>query len=316
MASISLCGSVGANTRGIACDVRRGNILAIILGSASFNTSEYATSAAFKTALQGYLKLETGLSDKLYPFPQARTITDNTEAPTNATLGDGTVVPIREGKPAYTVESLIGSLQEKQMRKFNGQIVPVFIFDDNGRVWGKQDINGDFVGINAQLYTQGAGFGNFSDAKTTKTTVSFQSAKDFFDFGAFAQTDFDVSDLQGLYDVTLTELSHVSNAYKIAANVKTLNINSPVNMYDTYSTQLANGSMWVAKTGATFGTTLAITSVVVDAATKSWVVTFDTTAFGALASLAKIKLSLVPPTALEAGSVFDIESVPLIITKP
>jgi len=298
--NISFCGSVGANTGGIKCDTRRGNPQRIIVGGASFAVAGI-TSATFKTDLLIAVKLATGASGKMYPFPEIVGVTNNTEANTEATLGNGVKLIQREGRPAYTFDVLIGTNLEKQLRKFNGAIVPIMVFDDNGNVWGKTNASNNFVGTDASIFVSGAPFGDFSNPNTAKVTISFVSARDFFDFAAFVNTDFNVNDLEGLLDTTLIELAaNVGAAYKMGARVVNTSLGNDVNLYDEYNTEIASTSLWTGTTAA--GAVLVPTSVAVDATLKGWTVTF--------ASVVQ-SINLQTPAILDAAGVVGIEGIRL-----
>lgn len=316
MSVISFCASSGGNTGRIDCDTKRDNPKVMLVGSAEFSPSEVATSAAFQTALLDRLKRAEGDSEKLYPFPLIEGVTDNTEANKEATLGNGRKIVLSEGRPGMTFDCEIGVTQEKAIRRFNKSTLPVFIFDESKNVWGRENAAGNFVGQDAQLFTKGTGFGDFNNATLAKISVNFISASDFFDDAAYVSTDFSTTDLEGLLNVVLAEISHASNVYKIKGYVKNANLGNNVNIYGSYPDALASAGLWVAKTGSTFQTTLTLTSVAKDTALEAYTVTFDSTAFTALSSGAKIKLSLAAPSVLDAADVVGIESVPLIITKP
>lgn len=318
MPILSLCGNVGANTGPIACDVRRGVPKIPILGGAVFSPSQYASSDAFKTALLDSVNLPTGDSGKMYPFPEIQNIVNNTEANTIGTTGSGLQIPLREGRPSYTFGVIIGTNLEKQLRKFNGSVVPVMMVDANNNVWGSLDSALNFKGTSALIYVSPKPYsdGSSIDTEYALVTMSFTSAAEFADFAAFVKIDFNTGELEGLLDVSLREISHASNVYKIAVEYPNAQLGGNLNIYDLYDTELAVASLWKAYTGAALNTPLTITSVAVDAALRAFTVTLDSTAYAALASQAKIKLTLTTPALLLAGGVVGIEAVPLIITKP
>ena len=127
-------------------------------------------------------------------------------------------------------------------------------------------------------------------------------------------SDFNIADVAPLIDVPLSYISKASNVYKIGIKIPGSNIVEPYNIYDDFGSAIA-GLTFTAFTGATYGTSLAITTVAVDASLKCLTVTFDSTAFGLLSSGASIKL--VPPTqsALDGASVTGIELLYVILTK-
>lgn len=315
MSVISLCGTVGANTGIIKCDTARGKPLVMLIGGATFSLSDYGTSTAFKTALLAAIKQATGSSTKLYPFPAFEGAASNTEANKTATTGYGTTYILSEGRPAYTFDVFTGTNTEKNLRKFNKATVPVFIFDDGGNLWGKLDASGKFAGINAQIFTTGAGFNDGSALSPVKVNVNFTSASDFFDYAAYVNTDFNTSDLEGLLDASLIEkATHASSAYKIGVVVKNASLGNDVDLYSTYADALAVANLWNAKNAAT-GANIAITTVAKDAVLEAWTVTLDATAWGALASGAKININLASPAALAAVDVDGIEGMAIQVTK-
>jgi hypothetical protein len=108
----------------------------------------------------------------------------------------------------------------------------------------------------------------------------------------------------------------VSNVYKIGAKVINTQLGADQNLYTKYATELASSSLWEAHTGATFSTTLALTSVAGDSTNKGWTVTADNTAWTALPSGTKIRFRLKDPATLLAAGVRGIEGIPIIVTKP
>lgn len=315
---ISLCGSVGKNTGKMKCDTRRGVPRVAIIGGGTYDASQYATSIAFKQALLDSINLATGDGEKMYPFPEVQNVANNTEANTTAATGLGFQFVLREGKPGYTFGVLIGSNLEKSLRAFNGEIVPVMIFDNKGNVWGKLDSEDNFVGVDALIFTTGKPYsdGNSVDAEYTLVSISFTSAQDFFDFAAYVPTDFNVSNLDGLLDVNLTYLSNSTNAYKIQGIIPNTDLSNQQYIEKKYGTELASSTLWEAFTGVTFATPLTLTGVTDDTANKAHTVTFDSTLYAALASGAKILLRLKSPTVLKAADVVGIEGVSVILTKP
>jgi hypothetical protein len=313
--TIDLCAQASSgNTRPIACDPKRANIVSVIAGGAIYTPSDYSSMETFKAALLADCKLGSTDSGKLFPFPKVSGVTTDTEANKEFTFGNGAKITTSEGTPSYTLDTFIGTNLQRQLRKFNSQTIPVFIFDDAGNVWGKVDAAGNFSGINATLFTSGGGFGDYNTPSITKIKVAFSSASDFYDSSRFINTDFSVDDIVGLFDATLAKVSNVSSAYKISAKVINTQLGAEKNIYDEYADSLASASLWVATDVAT-GATITTTSVAKDATLKCWTVTLDATAWGALATGAKVKLELANPTDLATAGVTDIESVAVILTK-
>jgi hypothetical protein len=314
--AISLCSQTGANTGGIDCDVVRGIPQVIIAGSASFSSSDYVDSDTFEAAFTTKIKQATGTAAKLFPFPVIQGNTDKTEAPKYATLGYGTQIKLLRSKQGYEFDVLAGSSLEKKLIAFDGKQVPLFILDDQSNVWGVQDADGNFSGATYMVGVEPRPFGDSQNAKTTKITISIIDSRDFIEYAAFMNTSFAATDLKGLNDVNLVEpTAHASNVHYIKTYVPTTQLGSGLDITPDYGTALANASLWSAKTGAGYTTSLSITSVSYDSANDRLVFTFDSTAYTALSAGATIKLIPAAVPVLDAADVTGIEVAFKILTK-
>jgi hypothetical protein len=319
MSNFSICGQVAANTGVVDCDVVRGVPASIIVGSGSFTSSDYATSASFKAAFLTKIKKANTASDKLFPFPVIQGNTDKTVAAKEGNLGYGLRVGLLRSKPGYEFDVLAGSSLEKKLMKFNNKTIPVYVFDDSSNIWAVVNSAGVFSGALYLLTVEPRGFGDGQNPKTTKVSISIIDSKDFTENSKFASTDFSTSDLVGLLDAVLFQtVAPTTNVYKIGAKILTDTINSYVDVHanSIYASGLATASMWTAKTGATFATTLAITTVTDDVVNGGWTVTFDSTAWTALASGSQVKLNFTDPATLDTAGITGIEGNYMIITKP
>jgi hypothetical protein len=303
MPVINLCGYVGANSGQIACDTKRGVAKMLIIGGYEFTEADFATPAAFEAALIAQTKLETGNSEKLYPFPEIQGATDNTEADKEGATGYGTKRKLSEGRPAYTFDIETGTVTEKKLRRFNKAVVPVFILDDNGNVWGRLNADGKFVGVDAEIFVSGTRYSDGNNINMAKVSVNFQSASDFYDDAAYVETSLSPSDVEGLLDATLETLAApTGNAHKIGVKIVNASLGQDVNLYDQYSTDLADTALWTGTKAD--GTVLVPTSVVVDAALEGWTVTF---------AAAVVSINLEDPATLDANDVTGIEGVRLAV---
>jgi hypothetical protein len=283
--AISICSQVGQNTGGIDCDVERGNPLALIPGSASFSPADYVDSTTLEIAVLSKINQSSGVADKLFPFPTIQGVTDRTEAARYGTLGYGLQVKLLRSKQGYEFDVLAGTSLESRLMAFDGKQVPFFILDDNTNfnLWGVRDSSQNFKGATYLVGVEPRGFGDAQNPKTTKITLSIVNPKDFTENAAVAPTSFAADDLKGLNDVILKEpAAHASNVYYIKAYVPSVIVGNGLDVTSQFGALLANVSLWAAFTGATFATTLAITSVTYDATNKRLVFTFDSTAYGLL----------------------------------
>lgn len=304
------CASRGGNTGAPKCDKRRGIPVMPIPGYKEFTPSE---ADDFQAAYEAAVLEPEGSDEKLYPFPLVQGVTNNTEANTVGTLGLGYQEVLREGKPAFEFNVVIGQCLYQALRKFNGYTGPMFIVDSEKSFWGYEKNNGNLAGYDvSSFWVSGNDFSNGTDPVNAKITFVLADPEQYHDLSTFVSLSFNIKEIKGLQNVTLSQAAvAAANVYKIA--VKT--VCDETNIYDAYSTALAVAGLWNAKV-VTTGATLTITTVVVDAALKAFTVTFDSTAYTALASGSKIELFLDPPAQLAAGNVFGIEGNVLTITKP
>lgn len=320
-----LCSVVGGNPGGPNCDTKRGRPKKPIVGGKAFTSSEYADADTFQAALTAATKLDAGNASKLFAFPEIKEVNITTPASSSGNLAFGSVKRLVKGIPSleYLVE--IGWTEYQKLLAFDNKIVPVFTLDDAGNFWGYRAAAAaytpntkNFTGELARVNVEGSGFENGTEASSgvAKITISYISVDDFEKRGTYINLpNLSSGDLVGLKDVMLSEpQAHSTNVYKIKATIPLPKLGGDLNIYDEFGAILA-AATWTAFTGATFGTSLAITSIAVDATLKALTVTFDTTAFSALAGGAKIKL--VPPSVqtLDTAGATGIEIGYIIVTK-
>jgi hypothetical protein len=297
----------------------------IVVGNKAFSSSEYADADTFQAAMLAAIKLPTGDSTKLFPFPEIGEVADNTEAPTMGNLALGSPRRLRKGRPAYTYSVEITHDEYQKLLAFDGVEVPAFSFDDASQWWGYRaaaaanTVNTNpYKGEMVYITIQGNGFEDGANAATGVATisVSYKSIDDFEKRGTYIKTpDMSAGDLVGLIDIMLYEpQAHASNVHKIKAIITTAQIGVTLDVYDDIGAGLA-ALTWTAGTGASYGTSLTITSIAVDATLKALTVTFDSTAYTALAAGAKIKLTPPDTTALIAGGITGFEIGSIILTK-
>lgn len=323
--STNLCSTVGGNTGGVDCGDKRATPRKIAAGGKEFSSSDYADATTLQAAFLAACKLNTGDANKLFPFPEINEVEILTEADTEGNLALGPKKRLRKGRPGYRYSVEISHQQYQKLLAFDGKTVSVFTFDENSNMWGYRanaaaytPNTNNFKGERAYITVSGNGFsdGNNANAGVATITIAYLSVEDFEKRGTYASLpDLASGDLVGLKDVLLSEPSaHVSNVYKIKMTIPLPKLASDLNIYDDFGVAIA-ALTFTAFTGATYSTSLAITSVAVDATNKCLTITFDSTAFTALSAATKIKL--VPPTAtvLDAASVTGIELAPIIVTK-
>lgn len=322
--ALNSCSTTGGNTGGSGCQGRRETPDLLVIGGKEFTSSEYADSDTLQAALIAATKLSEGNASKLFAFPVVNKVTPNTEADTTGSLPLGSPVRLRKGRPSYTFTMQdISQQQYVNLLKFDNKVVPVFTKDDASQFWGYRaaavanTLNTNvFKGERARISVSGNGFKDSENVETGQTviTVSYLSIDDFEKRAAYIELpDFSSGDVAGLVDVELVEpAAHVSNVHSLVPYIKVPELSGDLDIGSDYGTALA-ALTWTAFTGATYDTSLTITSVAYTSG--KLVFTFDSTAYTALGSGAKIKL--VPPTVavMDAADVTGIEIGYIILTK-
>lgn len=323
--STNLCSSVGGNTGGVGCDGKRKVPKKIMAGGRTFTSSEYADPTTLQTAFLASINLSNGDSNKLFPFPEIGEVNIATEADTEGNLALGPKRRLRKGRPSYTYSVEIGHYQYQKLLAFDGKTIPVFTFDDANQIWGYRAVaaantpnTNVWKGEMAYITISGNGFEDGANATAGVATisVSYLSIDDFERRGTFAfLPDLSAGDMAGLIDVMLSEpQAHSTNVYKIRATIPVPKLASDLNIYDEFGATLA-GLTWTAGSGASYATSLPVTSVAIDATLKALTFTFDATAYGLLSSGAKFKLFAPAMSAYVTAGIVGYEIGNIILTK-
>ncbi|HUR65462.1 MAG TPA: hypothetical protein VMZ03_03860 [Chitinophagaceae bacterium] len=324
--STTLCGFVGGNTGGVLCDTKRKTPKKIFLGSKEFSSSEYADPDTLAAAILTACNLNNGNSAKLFPLQEIYEVAVTTEADTKGKLALGPERRLRKGKPSYTYSFETNLYQYQKYLAWDDKVVPAFTLDSANNFWGYRagaaayTVNtSNFKGEQVYVTVSGNGFedGNAATTGICTISISYLSVEDFEKRGTYATLPATTSagDFNGLKDVMLYEpQAHASNVYKIKMVIPISKLASDLDIYDDHAAAIA-AMTFTAFTGATYGSSLTITSVAVDATLKALTVTFDSTAFTALSAATKIKL--VPPTVatLVAAGITGLELASVIVVK-
>ena len=311
----SLCGKSVANTGELACDKSRGVLKKILITNGAISESDYADELTFINKLIANSKLSKDDSDKVFPINEAQDLADASEANKEGSLNLGFKTVLLEGKPAYTVKLFAGGDLLKRLRKFNNQTVRIIEYDANNVFWGTKS-GTTFKGFQAKLFFTGNKIATGQNVEEGVVTVSISilSTSEYFDNAYWIESAGNVEDIKALMDVTMNVISSASNVYKIGLGIIGSDLKGAYDIWGDYGAEIA-ATTFTAKTGAGFATDLAVTSVAADDTLGALTVTFDTTAYAALATGAKIQLIPPTPTVLDGADVPDTEILPLIITK-
>lgn len=312
----SFCGqNTRTNVAAFDCDIARKFPNKLIIGSKAFTTGDAVDDDTFKAAILAATNLDTGNADKLFAINNLLNPVDKSDANKEGAVGEGVSQVLVEGRPRFDYQVEIGQDLFKRLRKLNKLTIPIFTYDDAGNLWGAKNSDGKFVGCKAIFFISGNHQQTSSEPVSALISISYVSTKNYNDEAYYVPVTLGEGEPAGLLDADLTEISNSSNVYKIGITAKTALFNRFINLAEKYNASLVVG-LFNARTGATYGTTLAITSVAYDSTLKAMTVTFDSTAYTALNSGDKIKLYLDIVADLVTGGITGIEGVPVIITKP
>lgn len=238
--------------------------------------------------------------NRAYPITNLEAITDNSEEASYSTLGYGSKSMNKEGDYDWSFQFVKGGIcLNKSLRKFNGSSKSALFYDENGTIFGvKSGVNLKGVPL-ASFYVPPFKIADGSNATDYRVRVAHKPnyLNDSIGFVECERALLD--DIDGLQDVVLsTAVGSATPIFKIKATTGC----SGDDLYELYSTELADESLWIAK-GAD-GSVLTITSVVVDPALQAWTVTVD--------GVAKT-IALASASALETAGVNGFESLVLSV---
>lgn len=312
----SFCGSeVRTNVAAFDCDNARKYPKKLGIGGKAFTTVEAADSATFYAALIAATKLDTGNADKLFFINNIEEPTDARGQNTKGKVGEGVEQVLVEGKPGFTYRVEIGQDLFKRLRKFNKRRVKIFTYDDAGNLWGAKSTDGKFVGAEAVFFISGNTQQTSSAPVSALIEIGYVSAKQYNDEAFYVPVELTEFEPVGLLDAYLSSVSNAANVWKIDLKAPVGQFGKFINLSKKFNSQLVAG-LYNAKTGANYATNLPITSRAYDSSLECETITFDSTAYGLLASGDKIKLYLDPVADLEAAGIVGIEGVEVILTKP
>ena len=312
----SLCGKSVANTGELACDKSRGVLKKLLISNGAISEADYADELTFINKLIANSKLSKDDSDNVFVLNEIQDLADASEANKEGSLGFGFKTVLLEGKPAYTAKLFAGGDLLKRLRKFNNQTVRIIEYDGNNVFWTTKSGTAA-KGFQAKLFFSGNKLATGQNVEEGVVTVSISilSTSEYFDNAYWIESAGNVEDIKQLMDVTMTNISHASNVFKIGLGIIGSDLKGAYNIWGDYGDAIG-GLTFTAKSGAGAGTSLAVTSVAPDDALEALTVTLDSTAYTALATGTPITLIPPTPAVLDAADVVDTEILPLVILKP
>lgn len=281
------CAAGGGNTGIGDCPLIPKNIIGFFIVPNNFELTP-AQLATLQTSLQTAANSDV-TANRIYPVHDLVGITDNTGDLVTETLGYNGLSVISEGKYDWTFRFVNGGLcLLKQLRKYNNKSVRVLLYDASFVLYGTMK-GANMAGIPLEVF-HALPF-TLSDGSGTTTAFNIRMVLDpvyLNDNLAFVETideGFLLKEITGLQDINLSEL--IPPSAKPVIVLQALAGCSGENLYDLYSTELADEALWTV-TNATTGADIAITSVAASAANKAFTVTIPATTDPVVVSLAPV----------------------------
>jgi len=263
--------------------------------------ADMADDATFLEALQDATL--AARSGRIYPVAISGTPTDNSQEPTAETLGNGGIAIVREGFYDITVQAEDNSLYlAQQLRTFNKSKMGVFVWDQNGTVWGIKS-GEDLIPIPLELIFTDYKLPTASNIAQVLTRLVWDKAIFLAGFGFYELSPADLITLQGLKNIDLDVVSRAGAVINIKATI----LGCGDNLGDEYETEAEVVGMWTAVNAVT-GASLTITSIAFNSTTGNFVFTLSTNPTD------PVTINLVGPVALKAGGISGYESTGKVTT--
>lgn len=310
--SISVCGQTGGNTGGVKCAESPGvpQNWAIWLGS--LTPTQLLTAAAIKAGLIADSKKSKSSASKLFLMPSIQNKETKRESNQETTLTNGLKIITREGLPGFRWSFFTSQAQLKQLRKFNGYVLPVIFQDNKQNTWGTVDGDGNFVGRQATVFFEGA-FAGADDAVKgmAYVEIGFTDATESFDEQYFAKTAFNwQTNLAANIDIELFEAAtaSLSGATGSTATVTLTNVGADGDTINILkgSTSLTGGVVTKTSSETTVTLLAALIKAAINAATS--------TNGGYTADNSAGVLTITAPTRLGASINTDVLTVTIVGT--
>lgn len=296
------CVQAFGNTGIGRCSLIPAWIKGMIIVPNAFTITE-ANSVNLQTFLEDAAK-NPSKANRIFPIHNFVGMTDNSEDVVTESLGYGDAIPIRDGNYSWTFRFIQGGIcLLRALQTYNGSNVSVLFYDDNGVLYGRNTTAG-LMGV--PLISFFAAKWSVSDSTTIagfNVTVMFNPKHLNKNLGFISDDNFDPLMIVGLQDLNITPVCAQTSTILSASVTASC---AGENLFDLYSDELADGSLWEARNSAT-GATLAITSVAPNVATKAFTVTLTA------ARTNDTIVSLKGVDVLEAAGIMGVESKPVII---
>lgn len=295
------------------CDLAKGKIKGVILADRGvvFTASDRSSVAAMIAAIK--TKTTAARGSRVYPLFDINNFEDTTGEPQTGGIGNlstATIV-VQDGIPVFRFGYNGSEARHKRMALMNGASLDVFFIDDKFAMYGCQQ-GTDLKGYNVlQAYTYTSKFIVADAVNQYSFQLTLGSIVEYRENSNYVVLNSGVLAAQGLIDVQLYELSHVTNVYKIQPIA-----DGGTNLSAVDATNAAIAGLTFTAIRLDTGASVPVTSSAADNTLDAVTVTLDSTVYTALPSLTQVQISGPSAAALAGASVKPYEFIPVIITKP
>ena len=258
-----------------------------------------------------------GPSVRLLPIGEFVEMKDNSGDVSFKEHGYGSKQITREGKYDWSYKLIDGGVGlQNNLRTLNrSQRFDILFLDDSNVLWGKDGGSGKLRGIPLEfIYAYPWKANDGSNPAAFEIRFGLKDPRDFNEYVAYVKPADDTeikSAVLGIVDLHLAGCdTHTATKLYVSVTTKL----GRVNLYDTYSTQLAAAGMWLVKNHST-GAVIAVSAV----AAKPLVSGFELTITSTPATA--VDVTLTTPALLAAANIggapnVGYEADTLAITTP
>jgi hypothetical protein len=316
--TINCSGGGTANTGVFACELKPGIFRGAILIP---ENAEYTQTqlAAFDAVLQAAAKADSPTS-RIYPIKTFMAMNDNSTEDTTTETGYGNVLKAKDGLTVLEFQLNNGLSSWANLAAFDNQYSNfrvLYMDETNNGILGTQKSNGKYTGFKLnQLSMPNPKWSTGSDPFNFMVTFGHASKSEMenFMFVQFGDDQDVMTVVDGLLEIQPTLQGALSGG-----GVATITCRSGAqDLYDLYSSNLAQVTAWIATNRATGAAITVSTATVTGGTAKSWDITLDTTDTDYPSSGGQIKLVNAVPSVLEASPILMPGYVgePIYITVP
>ena len=267
------CAITDANTGVGTCTFKPENIVGALHVPVGYSISEadLASVDDVISAIQNSI-LDTS-SARVYPVFRFVSMTDSSEEETVTTEGYGDKEIVKDGAYEWVFKHKKGGMSlHNKLRLKNQKKYDVMFFDKKNVLFGSLNSDGTLGGFSTDyIYEKKLKIADGSNATIFETRYAMPKPEELNENIGVVQLTSDPEELfKGILDVELVQVAVASGV----ATVKVQTVGDEVNLYDSYSTALAVGSLWLVKKA---GVPVSVTSVTADADNEAFDIAFTGT---------------------------------------